>query len=261
MKKDSIAHAMFIFHECSMREIESIRDEMEKRHGTKLPEIDIIYSNNATNAFTIPPVHFPTGYSQEQKEVNYEKRDCELKKRGLRDNEIKLIDTSKYTIFLPKKKFENYRIKLSGSKWEELGHVLAYTLGVRDDMRNESIALAYRFIGLLQGVKQGLFDKEQAIEEIESTIKNIGYEKQMAGLYSKLRTMGLKVPRNLTVAPHDSALFAIRKFNPSLEFRNRDLDDLLAELEKSIEYALRKTGMKKRITESIKTSLRRQHHH
>ena len=245
----------------SSEDIENIKEKMEKRHRIKLPEIDFFYSDNATNAFTICPLYFPRGYSQKQKEAYYEQRDCELKERGLKDNETKLIDTSKYTIFLPKKKYANHPTKLYGSMWEELGHVLAYTLDVENKVRNESIALAYRFIGLLQGVKQGLFDKEQAIEEIESTIKNIGYEKQMAGLYSKLRTMGLKVPRNLTVAPHDSALFAIRKFNPSLEFRNRDLDDLLAELEKSIEYALRKTGMKKRITESIKTSLRRQHHH
>jgi len=241
----------------SSEDIENIKGKMEKRHGIKLPEIDIIYSNKANRAFTIRPANFPTGCSQEQKDAYYEKRDPELKERGLSDGEIKLIDTSKYTIFLPRKRYENHPIKLYAAKWEELGHVVAYALGIEDKIRNESIALAYRFKGLMQGVQQRFFSKGQAIDEIESTLKNIGHEKLMTGLYSKLETMGLKVPKDLTVAHHDSALFAIRKFNPDLQFRGRDLDALLVELDNSMDYALRTTGMKERIVQSIKSVLRK----
>jgi len=216
-------------------EIEGIKESIEKKHNIQLP-VDIIYSGNVYRSFVVPPLYPNLEHLQQMRQDVYEKRKYELKSRGLNDYEIKSIDTKKYTIFLPKT--TNNPISLYGTKWEELGHVTAYVLGIKDKIPNEGFALTYRFKGLLQGAKEGLFTVEKAIDEIEYTVKSVRAD---SALISKLKNMGLKVPDNSEMTHYDDSLFAIRKFNPSLTFRNRELDELLLELDKSIGYTMKKS--------------------
>jgi len=244
----------------SVGEIESIRETIEKRHGIKLPDVDVKYSDNIDkryHGFTVCPEKLPEWYSEEKIKQAVGKRDYELKKRGLKEYEIEQIDKSKYTIFLPK---SINPVSLYGAKWEELGHVAAYVLDIEDETKNESIALAYRFKGLLQAAKEGLFKREEVTNEIESNIKSAQYEKMMVSVYTQMEKMGLKVPNDMKKSHYYSSLFAIQKYNSELKFRDRDLDELIVELDKSIDYTLKKSkklGLKEKILGIIKLFLKK----
>jgi len=234
----------------SVGEITSIRKELEKRHKIDLSDVQVRYSDNISKAFNI--YHSP----EMRPEIKEKKSRYELMKKGLQDYELEDLDLSKPVIFIPRA-YENYPARLYGAINEEFGHQTAYRLDVKNKTFNEAFAIAYRLRGILLGYKIGKFTLDEAIDQIEHDIKEAEYDSRFLSSFEKA---GLKIPSN--IKHYENALFAIRKYNPDLEFRNRDPDELIEELEGSIKYILSfsekiKHGLKQ-IKDKISSSFKRQ---
>lgn len=207
-------------------EFRSMIEQIEERHKIKLSEVEIRYSDNIRSAFCISPTILPSEetisglyFVQERIRKFYRIRKSELKLKGLTDSEIEGIDPSKYTIFLPRR-YSNYSAGLYGAVWHELGHIVASVLGIKAKIPNESVAIAYSFRGLLQEAKEGKLPLEKVFDQIELYIEKT------------------QEPLTRALMHYGEALFAIRKHIPYLKFRNRDPNELLMELDKTIEYTL-----------------------
>lgn len=207
-------------------EIERIIRQLEERHKIKLSRVEVKYSDNIRRSFCVPPTHLPSEkiirelhFMRERVKKFHRIRKSKLKFRGLTDSEIEEIDASKFTVFLGRK-YANCSAGLYCAAWHELGHVVAFVHGIKARIANESIALAYSFRGLLQGAKEGRFTLEKAVDLIEL---DIGIAQD---------------PLTNVFTHYDKSLEAIREFNPDLKFRNRDLNELLLELDKTIDYTL-----------------------
>ena len=215
--------------ELEMDEINRIRKQIEKRHKIRLPEVEFQYSDNIVDAFCSHSVAPPelrdpctlTDYPllHEKMTKFYQEWKLNLKLKGLSDSEIEMVNQWKFTIFLPRR-YANYPAGLYGAVWHELGHVAASTLSVKNEVLQESIAIAHCLNGLLLEVQEGKVDLEKAVSQIERYVA--GY---MMNPFSFL-------------SPHKQGLEAIQVFNPNLRFRGRDVNELEAELDKSIGYAL-----------------------
>ena len=204
--------------EIEIEEIEKIKGRIEKRHRIKLP-VEVRYSDNIDRGFCIAAVDFPPRMPSEEKNRFYRDRNVLLSLKGLKDCELEGIDPSKFTIFLPRRHL-NYPAHLYATLSEELGHAAARALFVKDKSLDGSIAVAYRFAGLLEAAKEGKFPLEKAFDQIELDLKNLQHN-----------------PLSY-FSDHHQSLHTIREYNPYLRFRNRDPDEILVELDKSIDYAL-----------------------
>jgi hypothetical protein len=194
-------------------EVESIKKELESRHNKKLPEVEVRYSDNIYGAKAIHPLNLPSRMPAEEKNEIYRQRDNDLKSFGLKDYELENIDRSKITIFMPRC-YRDYPTRLYGASWEELGHGIAYAFDIENKVANESVALAYRFKGLLQGAKEGKFPFKEAVVEIELDMK-------------EARSFPYSIDRH-----YNKALDIIRQYNSGLKFRDRDPGGLIMELDK-----------------------------
>lgn len=203
-------------------EVASIKERLEKRHNVKLPKAEVRYSDNIKSAFCVKAIKFPRHVSKERKEKFEVSRSVCLKLKGLKDDETKGVDPHKFTIFLPRR-YSNYPAGLYGALWHEFGHVLACALDIRDKTHSEGVAYACGFRGLLLEATEGKFPVEKAIDEIERHIKG--------------------AEGSFPFFPHHTALRVIKKYNvergcfEDLDFRNRDPDEFIAELDESIQCA------------------------
>lgn len=222
-----------------MSEVEDVRDFMQKRHRITLPDVDIRCSTNMIrDGFAVPPM--PDWYSEEEMNRIAEYWNSQLRARGLRDLEVEQLNRSKFTIFISSSCLER-PLSLQSAKWHEMGHVLAYTLNINDKVQNESVASIYGLIGLLRGAKEGLYKKEEVFDYIDLIVRSVTYERVKAHVFAKMGKMGLKkIPDDLKKPHYYSSLFAVRKYNPKLIFRDRDLDEIMRELDRSLDYALKK---------------------
>lgn len=207
-------------------EIRSIIEQLEERHKIELPEVEVRYSDNIRHAFCASALNLPSQktiskshFLQERINRFYRTRKLELRSLGLKDDELRDICPSKFTIFLPRR-YPNYSAGLYGAVWHELGHVAASVLGVKAKIPNESVAIAYSFRGLLHEAKEGKIRLEKAFDQIELYIGKT------------------QEPLTRAFMHYEEALFSIRKYNPDLQFRNRDPDELLSDLDKAISYAI-----------------------
>lgn len=228
-----------------MAEIRTIKEKIEARHKIKLPEIDVLYSENIDYPFCVDITYLPEKTPHERRSEIYRRRDLDLRAKGLKYEEIKRINPSKATICIPKR-YQDDPTELAAAYWEELGHIAANALGIEPIteekmIANEAIALAYRFKGLLLEAREGRFPLEKAIEQIEEDIERVKSPFAHFTHYGK-------------------ALDLIRRYDPDLEFRNRDPDELIKELDKSISYIIPysvkiKLHVKK-VKDKIKSKLR-----
>lgn len=179
----------------SVGEINSIKEQLEKQWKKKLP-VDARYSDNIYAAFAVPPI--PKMFLGERSKYQ-SKLNAMLKLKELKDCEIEGIESSKYIIFIPRT-YKNYPTRLYGALWEELGEIVASTLGVENKATRHGIGLAYRFGGLLQSAKQEKFSLEEAVDQVELNLKK---HKTPFAYISHL----------------NKALEVIRKYNPDLKFR------------------------------------------
>jgi len=198
------------------REIVNIKEQLERRHSIRLPETDVRYSDNITHALGLDAVESSKKASSNSESKLDDTTDVMLRSEGLKENELQEIDLSKFTIFLPMR-YVNYPAGLYKSVWHELGHATARTLKLKDKDFEESFAVTYGLIGLLLEAENGKFTFEKACDQIESSIKNVKH-----------------YFRPWWTLPYPSLKW-IEKYNPDLKFRNRDPEELLAELEKAIQ--------------------------
>jgi hypothetical protein len=203
-----------------MSGVEEIRDFMQKRHGIVLPEVDVRYSDNIDGGFTVSPM--PYWYSEDWTPYAIQEWNGQLKARGLSDAEIERHDRTKYTIYLPSSYLDS-SLDFQAGIWEEMGHVLAFTLKILDRVQNESVALTYLFIGLTRAAKIGFLGKEEVIDHLERCIQSTAHERARVFMFQKLGKMGLKVSDELKEPHYYKSFFAIRKYNEKMVFRGRDL--------------------------------------
>lgn len=201
--------------ELEKSEVASIKERLEKRHDVKLPEVEVRYSDNIKSAFSANAVELPRFVSKERREKFETMRKSLFKLKGLKDGELTGVDLYKFTVFLPRR-YRNYPAGLYGVLWHEFGHALAYVLDVKDKTRREGVAYACGFRGLLLEAMEGKFSIEKAVDEIELQIKGAGF--------------------SLPFFPHADSLRLIREHN--LNFRNRDPNELIGELDRSIQHTL-----------------------
>jgi len=206
---------------------------LEKRHKIKLP-LDVRYADRITRGCCVRSRDLPSKMSQEEIDELLTKRNSGRMAKESSGLELKGIDSDRFTIFLPRSQLVN-NIDIYATLWEELGHATAWTLGLDDPILNESLALSYRFRGVLKEVKEERFLLDEVASKIELEVRSVGAD---AALMSKLRSMGLKASRHNQLSHYDDSLFAIKEYNPKLVFRNRSPDELIAELDKSICYTL-----------------------
>jgi len=211
---------------------------MQKRHQIALPEFDVKYSATLRNAFLLSPLPSWVITEKTTREV-IENTDSQLRLHGLKDAEIEQIDRLRYTIFFPAI-LPIDTLFSTASRWEEMGHLLAYALGIDDRVKNESVAVIYRFIGLILAAKQGLVEKEKVLSHLELCRQSTDHERAQAFMFQKLGQMGLKVRQELKEPHYYKSFSAIRRYNPKMTYRGRDLDEILRELDRSLNYALRK---------------------
>lgn len=201
------------------REIDTIRRKLEGQYKREFPYVEVRFSKNIYGAKSIHPQKLPSRMSQEKKEEIYRRWDDALRSGGLKDYEIPGLDRSKITVFMPPYYGKKPTI-FYAALYEALGHDFAYAHNVENKVSNEGIAQAYRFKGLLEMAKEGKFPLEKAIDQIEDDIKN-----ETKGPFSGLMH-------------YREALEIVRLYNPSLKFRDRNPDEVITELDKSINYIL-----------------------
>ncbi len=200
-------------------EVQRIKRWLEKQYGVRLPGVEVRYSENTSYAFAVADTELPFGIHPETKKRFFRARNSELRLHGLKEDELEGVDPSKFTVFLPGR-YLSYPVRLYGALWHELGHAAADALNVKDKVLKEGIAIACKFAGLLLEAKEERFTFEKAFSQIESDIA--------------IATEPLSF-----FLPYQRALDIIKVYNLSLEFRNRNPDGLLGELEKSIQYAVK----------------------
>jgi hypothetical protein len=198
------------------REIVNIKEQLERRHNIKLPETDVKYSDNIKHAFCLDRADYPGKDSSNSESRLDGLTETRLRSEGLKDIELQGIDQSKLTIFLPKRQVY-YPAGLYDDVWHELSHATAHKLKLKDKDFEESFAVTYSIIGLLLEAKNGKFTFKKACDQIESVVKSVQH-----------------YFRPWWTLPFPSLKW-IEKYNPDLEFRDRDPDELLAELEKAIQ--------------------------
>jgi len=217
-------------------EIEKIKSRIETYHQRKLPEIDVVYSDNVYKGHVVHPLEDKEEYDRIKEGIILE--------TGLSESETKQLDTKKYTIILPTKegvrreillmyramvKFENtdqiedvkrlasfykyFDVAIYGTKWHEMGHILCDVYEVKNYQIKEGISIAYEFKGLVLGAKEGRIPVNKAIDTIEETA----------------RQCQISCPDEIKL---------LRKYNPSLDFCNKDLEELILELDRTIDYGL-----------------------
>lgn len=209
-----------------------------------MPEVIVIHSDNIEDAFSYSPLPYSSRWLMEERDSFVEEVKKEFKLRGLSESELAEVDVTKHMIVLPRK-YQKHRVKLCGVEWHEFGHVAAHVLGLDSRILNESFATANQFKGLLETGRKGRFGRDEVVKEIERNLQDTAAEKAKAKMSLKLKGMGLKVSDDHTLALHDSALFLLKKHNPNLRFRDRDADEVLAELNMSIKYILGFSNSKK----------------
>lgn len=234
-------------------EIGRIIDHMERQHEIVFPQVDVKYSDNIHRACCVRPADPPEWFSEWARDDFNRRRHSGLRLRRLVEDEIREVDKSKYTVFVPRELL-NIPVRLCATLWEELGHVTAWALGVEDMVLNESVALAYRFKGLLKGAEEGRFSLEEAIHRIEFDIKGAELDSYVISKIERMRF--IKASTDDPMKHYHKALFAVREFNPQLMFRNRDSHELMAELDKIIGYTLaidrrRKSRFRRRLIPTV----------
>lgn len=202
----------------SMNEAEEMRRKFELQYRKKIPSSEIRFSSNIYGATSLHPQRLPARMSQERRDNIYAKWNNDLTSKGLKEHEIRNLDRSKIAIFMPIY-YQHDPIRFYATLCEELGHNVAYSHRIAPRVSNEAVALACRFKGLLEAAKEGKFSLDKVIERIESDIKEYTH-----GPFSWLMHY------------HKALDYAITKYNPHLEFRNRNPDDLIWELNKSLDY-------------------------
>jgi hypothetical protein len=212
----------------------SIIKQLEDRYRIRMPEVKIQQSVNVKNSLLISP---PPYDLDELIHVKQE-RNRQLSWQKLTQNELNSIDSSKFTIFLARK-HPLQGIGLYASAWHELAHVTARVIGIKDRVLNESFAYANEIRGLLQAAMKGEFSQEQAVDAVEFLVKCAKNESLDTGIFSALNRMGLKgIPDDMKTPYHYLALEAIKRHNPDLRFRNRNLNELVAESDRTIDHIL-----------------------
>lgn len=215
-------------------QVSKIIRQLEVHYRIKMPEIRIDYSDHIKSSF----VFDPPSYNLNELEYVREEIERDLRLRGLEEDKLKRIDWSRYSIFLLRKQPKQYA-GLYGSAWHELAHVAASIIGIKDRVLGESFAIANEFRGLLQASKEGLFPQDEVTDVIEHLAECTKYERVNTEFFSKLSRMGIRgIPDDYKTPYHYSALDAIREHNPDLRFRNRSPDELITELDGTIEHVL-----------------------
>ncbi len=216
-------------------EIEEAVTWLEQRHSIKLPIVEVRYTDRITGAFAISATEHFRKLPTWRKAEFWKQLTPRLKLKGLQEDEMRGITPSKFTIFLPRR-YPSYPAGMYIATWHELGHAMANAFGVKDKKYKESIAMAFGFIGLFLKVKEGKLSLGKACDQIELDIKSVA----------------ASLP---VFEPYREALNVVREYNPELSFRNRDPDELVAELEKSVQYAtsmdreVRVTARKRQLSE------------
>lgn len=219
--------------ELSHDEVKSAKNWLEKRHRIELP-LDVRYSDRISIGFCVCSADMSSNVSPQEKEEFLKKTNNRLRAKGLSDSELQGIDPTRFTIFLPRNRSAR-SVDIHATLWEELGHATAWVLGLDDPILNESLALSYRFRGVLSGVNEGRFLLDEVASKIESEARSVRAD---ASVMSKLKTMGIKFDLNNQLSHYNDSMFAVKQYNPNLKFRNRSPDELIAELDKSIHYTL-----------------------
>lgn len=215
---------------------ERIIKQLEDLFKIKMPSISIRYSSEVTSPFCISPHDFGASYELEW--VKREK-EIEFRGRGLDGSALDSVDPSEFTIFLSTKHPEQHA-RNYGVEWHELAHVAAGTLGIRDEVLNETIAYACEFRGLLQAAKRGLFQRKEVADAISIDIQSAKSEPVDAFVFSRLEEMGLKgIPRRLKTIPHYSAFKTMKTYCAALASPDSDIDELITMLDKTIKYAVK----------------------
>lgn len=245
----------------SIVKTEPIKKYLEKYHRRKLPEFDVTYSDELYLSFLTVP-----GLSLDQ--LKYE---MECVAVAPVEKLAERINRDKFTIIHPTKEafrkiisetyrhinylYENQELvpeerntkvkymlnwveryvdtckhwkeSVYERTWHEMGHILTRAYGLEDlpSPWSEGVAVAYGFKGLLLGTKKGRFPVERTTEQIKSRIEE--YKGFPEGKESLDRVLGDFETK-------------IEKFDPSAG----DLDDLIADLDKKIDYALKKIRSK-----------------
>ena len=202
-----------------LSEVASIKEQLEKRHQVKLPEVEVRYSDNIKSAFSTTGIKLPGHIFKERREKLERSWKNLLKLKGLKDDELKEINPYNPTIFLAQR-YPSYPVDLYGELWHEFGHMLAHTLDVRDKTLNEGVAYACGFTGLLLEALDGRFSVGKAVGEIERQIRG--------------------AQTSLPLYPHRWALRVVKDDNVErccfehLSFRNRIPEKLITELDRKI---------------------------
>lgn len=205
-------------------EVASVKERLEKRYNVKLPDVEVGYSDNIKSAFVVGAIKLPRHVSKERRKKLEASWKTRLILKGLKDDELKGVDPYKFTIFLPRR-YSNYPAGLYGELWHEFGHVLAHAFDVRDKTHSEGIAYACGFSGLLLEAIAGKFPVGKAVDEIERHIKG--------------------AESSFPFFPHHTALRVIKEYDVErgcfvdLNIRNRNPDEFIAELDKSIQRAVK----------------------
>jgi len=204
--------------ELEAHEAGRIMQFLERRYEIRLPEVEVRYSENINHAFCVSATEFPFLNPPGIRSHFVEKMNSKLRLKGLKDEELEGVSASKFTIFMPRI-YLNHPSKTRGALWHELGHATANSLNVKSNVLQESIAIACQFTGLLLESQDGEFPLEEALDHIELDVKTAHGPLSFLFHYRE-------------------AFAAIRLYNSDLRFRNRNVDELLVELDKSIQYAV-----------------------
>lgn len=197
------------------KEVENAKEQLERRYSIRLPEIEVRYSDSIDHALCLSADPYARTSSKAINKISDETI-VRLMARGLKEDELEAIDPRRFTIFLPKR-YHRYPAGLYESLWHELGHAVAHVLKVADKDNEESLAVTYSLIGLLLETKDGKLALKKAFDQIEVTVR-----------------MAAHAFRPWFTEPIPSLRW-VEKYNPGLEFTNRDPDELLSELEKTIQ--------------------------
>lgn len=227
-----------VVQEIETEHVEQIEKRLEERYGIELPDLQVFCSDKVKNSFFVPAPSFNLDEFQYTKKERNER----LAFHGASREEIERIDSARHAVFLARKQPYGY-VGLYGSACHELAHVAAHALGARPKSKDDSVllecfAMANEYQFLLQATKDGLFSEEEATHVIARSLES-AKNQQYEPVFFILSRMNLQGTPDYYKTPYyQLAAEMIQKHNPSLLVRNRNLNDLMAEFDRTIEEIL-----------------------
>ena len=206
-------------------------EQLERYHRTKLPPVDVRFSDHITQSLCLRPItsdldglHYRQLHHQSQ-----------LKSHGLDDAEIGSLNRRRFTVFLATGPAFS-KAQVYAAAWHELAHVVADHLGILDWQLNEGFAIAHQFRGLLEAANLGTLTRPDVDTTIELALSGAMRERRgfaASGIWIPLP------PQDPAQTIHYVALRLLREHNPELKFRGRESGDLLRELDQTLDHVLR----------------------